>query len=225
MAVWSSMYNTSFLAIGFYLHASGHYEDYEPLLSWAQALNVSSPGARCVVLGDLIRNPGWVTEFPRVPPAILELFDQLVLDSSLTRAEFINTSPKWVASQGWSNVLDYILLRVPISRPWAFMHSSSPFLSNHFAFSPSLPLRISKQERKLWETKRRHIFMRNYPRQCVNVSTCALLSISHLTGRSTQPRKLFISFTAAYCKHRNTIFGHPGSISSTPSVFITPPVL
>ena len=38
VAVWFSMYNTSFLVIGLCLHASGQYEDHEPLLSWAQAL-------------------------------------------------------------------------------------------------------------------------------------------------------------------------------------------
>ena len=46
------------------------------------------------------------------------------------------------------------------------------------------------------------IFLRKYPRQCVTVSTCALLSICHLTGSSTQPQKFFISFNKAYCKHR-----------------------
>ena len=44
VVVWFSMYDTSFLVIGLYLHASGQYQDYEPLFSWAHALVISSPG-------------------------------------------------------------------------------------------------------------------------------------------------------------------------------------
>ena len=156
VAVWFSMYNTSFLVIGPYLHASGQCEDYGSLLSWAQALVISSPGTWCIVLGDLNRSPGWVTGFPQAPPDISDLFDQFVLDASLTRAKFISVSPTWVLSQGWSNLLDYILLRVPIPPPQAFIHSSSTFPSDHFPVSLSLPLCVSKQEPELWETKRRY---------------------------------------------------------------------
>ena len=81
VAVWLSMYDTSFLVIGLYLHASGQYEDYEPLLSWAQALVISSPGTWCVVLADLNRNPGWVTAFPWAPLDISDVIDQFVLDA------------------------------------------------------------------------------------------------------------------------------------------------
>ena len=76
VAVWFSMYGTPFLAVGLYLHASGQYEDYEPLLSWAQALVISTRDAWCVVLGDLNRNPGWVAGFPHAPPDLSHLFDQ-----------------------------------------------------------------------------------------------------------------------------------------------------
>ena len=86
VAVWFSMYDTSFLVIGLYLHASRQYEDYEPLLSWAWALVISSPGTWCVVLGDLNCNPGSVAGFPRAPD-ISEVFDQFVLDALLTSAE------------------------------------------------------------------------------------------------------------------------------------------
>ena len=44
VAVAFSMYNMSFVAIGLYLHAFGQYKDYELLLSWAQAVIISSPG-------------------------------------------------------------------------------------------------------------------------------------------------------------------------------------
>ena len=88
--MWFSMYDTSFLVIGLYLHVSRQYEDYELLLSWAQALIISSLGTWCVILGDLNRNPGWVAGFPRAPPDISEFFDQFVFDASLTRAEFAN---------------------------------------------------------------------------------------------------------------------------------------
>ena len=88
------------LGPGLYLHAPGQYVDYELLFSWDQALIISSPWTRCVVLGDLNRNPGWVAGFPQAPPDISELFDQFVLDASLTRAEFANISPTWVGSQG-----------------------------------------------------------------------------------------------------------------------------
>ena len=84
-----------------YLHATGQYEDYEPLLSWAQALVISTPDAWSVVLGDLNCNPGWVAGFPHAPPDLSGLFDQFVLDASLTRAEFRSVSPTWVGSQGW----------------------------------------------------------------------------------------------------------------------------
>ena len=133
LAVWFSMYNT----IGLYLHASGQYEDYEPLLSWAQALVISSPGTWYIVLGDLIRNPGWVAGFPQAPPDISDLFDRFVLDASLTRAEFVSVSPTWVGSQGWSTVHDYILLRVPITPPTPRL-SYTPLLPSPVVTPPSL---------------------------------------------------------------------------------------
>ena len=83
VALWFSMYNTSFIAIGLCLLASGQYKDYDLLLSWAQALIISSPGTWCVVLGDLNRNLCWVAGFLRAPPHISELCDQFVLDASL----------------------------------------------------------------------------------------------------------------------------------------------
>ena len=86
MAVWFSMYNISFWAISLYLHASGQYEDYEPVLSWAQALVISTQDTWCIVLGDLNCNPGWVADFRHAPPDISDLFDLFILDVSLTRA-------------------------------------------------------------------------------------------------------------------------------------------
>ena len=99
----------------------------------------SSPpqGFGCVVLGDLNCNPGWVARFPRAPLDISELCDQFVLDASLTRTEFTSVSPTWVGSQGWSNVLDYILLRIPIPLPSTYIHSSSPFPFDHFPVYPA----------------------------------------------------------------------------------------
>ena len=49
-------------------------------------------------MGDHNRNPGWIAGFPRVLPDISELFDQFVLDASLTQAVFANVSPTWVGS-------------------------------------------------------------------------------------------------------------------------------
>ena len=99
VAVWFSMYNTSFLAVGLYLHASGQHGDYEPLLSWAQALVASTPDTWCIVPTDLYGNLGWVAGFPHAPPDLSDLFDQFVLDVSLTQAEFTSVSPTWVGSQ------------------------------------------------------------------------------------------------------------------------------
>ena len=152
-AVWFSIYDTYFLVIGLYLHVSRQYKDYEPLLSCTQALVVVSSDTQCVVLGDLNQNPGWVAGIPRAPSDIFELFNQFILDASLTRAEFANISPMWVGSQGWSNVLDYFLLRVPIPLPSAHIHSSSPFPCDHSLVFLSLPMRHEKQEPELWQTK------------------------------------------------------------------------
>ena len=107
---------------------------------------ISSPGTWCVVPGDLGRNPGCVARFPQAPPDISELFDQFVLVASLTRAEFTNVSPTWEGYQGWGNILDYYLLRIPMPLPPACIHSSSPFPSNHFSVSLSLPLCCNKQQ-------------------------------------------------------------------------------
>ena len=53
-----------------------------------------------VVLGDLNRNPGWVIGFPKALPDISDVFDEFVLDASLTRAEFVSVSPTCGGSQG-----------------------------------------------------------------------------------------------------------------------------
>ena len=98
VAVWYSMYNTSFLSIRLYLHASGQYEDYEPLLSWAQARVISTADTWCIIRGGLNHNAGWVAGFPDPPPDISDLFDHFVLDASLTRAKFVSVSPTWVGS-------------------------------------------------------------------------------------------------------------------------------
>ena len=212
VAVWFSMYNTSFLAIGLYFHASGQYEDYEPLLSWAQALFISSPDTWCIVLGDLNRNPGWVAGFPQAPPDISDLFDRFVLDASLTRAEFVSVSPTWVGSQGWSNVLDYILVRVPITPPPPHRLSYTPPLPSPLITHPSLsPYRCGSRNKNPSYGKQSDatIFLRRYRARCTNVSISALLSISHSTGKIIPPQNFFVPSNRAFYMHRRQFLGPP----------------
>ena len=225
VAVWFSMYNTHFLAVGLYLHASGQYEDYEPLPQWAQALVISTPDPWCIVLGDLNGNPGWVAGFPHAPPDLSDLFDQLVLDASLTRVEITSISPTWVDSQGWSNVLDYILVCIPSAPPQAFIHSSSPFPSDHspvcLSLSLSLPLRVHKQEPELWETKRRYHIPERSPatmRQCFN-SCFAQQILSDWENHTASEIFRYIRHSILYASE--AAFGPPGSSNSTPSVVVT----
>ena len=221
VAVWFSMYGTPFLAVGLYLHASGQYEDYEPLLSWAQALVISTPDAWCVVLGDRNRNPGWVMGFPHAPPDLSDLFDQFVLDASLTRADFTCVSPTWVGSQGWSNVLDYILVRIPTHPPKAFIHSSSPFPSDHSPVSLSLPLRVKKQEPKIWETKQRYHIPEKIPavlRQRFN--SCFAQQVPP-GWQDHAASDIFCLLQRGILSASEAVFGPPGSSSSTPSVVVT----
>ena len=196
------MYGTPFLAVGLYLHASGQYEDYKPLLSWAQALVISTPDAWCVVLGDLNRHPGWVAGFPHARPDLSDLFDQFVLDVSLTRANFTCISPTWVGSQGWSNVLDYILVRIPTTPPKAFIHSSSP---SFLITPPSLSLCLCESKNRNRNCGKRNyatIFRKRSLPRCGNVSIHASLSRSHPTGRIMPPPTFFVSYSGVFCLHR-----------------------
>ena len=67
-----------------------------------------------IVLGDTNKNPGGE---PRGLPAtvdVVDLFNQIVWDSQLTRATTTEKDPIWVGSQGCSNPLDYLIQhRIP----------------------------------------------------------------------------------------------------------------
>ena len=90
---------------------------------------ISSPDTWCVVLGDLSHNTGWVTGFSQAPPDIPDLFDQFVLDASLTRAQFVSVSPHlgwllginlgWIEDFSWigtsHNDVQHVSSRLPIA--------------------------------------------------------------------------------------------------------------
>ena len=188
------MYNTSFLAIGLYLHASGQYEDYKTVA-------FVGPGSDHLVPGD---------------PVCC-----FVLDASLTRAEFANISPTWVGSQGWSDVLDYILLCIPISPPPALIHSSSPFPSDHFPISLSLPLCYGKQEPELWETKRHyHLPEKIPPAMRQRFNACFGQHIPP-DWEDITPSENFHFIQTSILHASEAVFGPPGDVGSTPSVVIT----
>ena len=175
------------------------------MLSWAQALVISTPDTWCIVVVDLNRNPGWVAGLPHALPDPSDLFNQFALDASLTRAEFMSVSPTCVGSQGWSNVLDYIQVRVPIAPPQAFIHTSSSFPSDHSPISLSLSLYLCGATNKNMSCGKRSdatMFPKRFAPRCVNVSIYALLSKSHLTGKITPPPKFFGSYNRAFYIHR-----------------------
>ena len=118
-------------------------------------------------------------------------------------------------------MLDYILLRVPISPPQAFIHSSSPFPSDHFPVSLSLPLHVSKQEPELWETKRRYDLPDKIPLAMgQRFNMCFAQHIP--SNRETHtPLEIFHFIQRSILQALETVFGPPGSVSSTPSVVIT----
>ena len=201
VAVWFSMYGTPFLAVGLYLHASGQYEDYEPLLSWAQALVISTPDTWCIVLGDLNRNPGWVMGFPHAPPHLSDLFDQFVLDASLTRADFTCVFPTWIGSQGWSNVLDYILVCTPPPPRPSFTPRLLSLLITPLSLSPC-PYESQSRNRNYGKRNGVTIFLKRSLPFCVNASTHASLSRSHPARRIMPPPTFFVSYSEVSCLPR-----------------------
>ena len=118
-------------------------------------------------------------------------------------------------------MLDYILLRVPVSPPLALIHSSSPFPCDHFPVSLSLLLCSIKQEPEPWETKRRyHLPEKIPPAMRQRFKACFA---QHIPPDWENNRALenFHFIQTSILHASEAVFGPPGNVGSSPSVVIT----
>ena len=118
-------------------------------------------------------------------------------------------------------MVDYILLRCPVSPPAALIHYSFPFPSDLLLVSLSPPFWSGKQEPEPWEIKRRYRLLEKilFP-MCQRLNTCiAQHNPPDWERNTTSQISHFIQTRILHASQ--AVFGHPGNVACTRTVVIT----
>ena len=117
-------------------------------------------------------------------------------------------------------MLDYIVLRIPISPSLANIHSSSPFPCDHFLVSLSLPLCYGKREPELWETERRYRLPEKIPQATRQRFNACFAQYIPPDWEDKTPSENFHFIQTSILHASEVVFGPPGDVGSTPIMVV-----